>query len=176
MTPLAYGALVKKLILLPTLFVVLSACGSDDGSTAVGESLDTTASTAAEPAPTAPPATSPEALLSAECDVALTEAEAALAGVLDTLDQAETTGDLESVDPDELGAAFQILGQAVGTGCTESDLDGGVSRLITFTFSEGSTRSDASADFVQGFLPELCALSQTLTTSAVEACEAIASS
>lgn len=165
---------MKKLILIPTLFVVLSACGSDDGPTADVESDVTTAATTAEPDTTPAATASTEPAISADCDGAIGAAQDAVAGVMDTLDEAETMDDLEAVDPDEVGAAFELLGEAIGTGCTADELDNAVSRLITFAFDEGSARSEASAGFASGFVPELCGLAQELTPSAAEACDATA--
>lgn len=161
---IAYPATMLKVAILPALFVLLTACGSDGDSASESPSADTTAPATAAPDPTTAPASS-DPSLSPDCENALGEAEALITGVMDTLDASEP------VDPDEVSTAFGAVGEAVGGSCGDVQ-DGAVSRLITFTSDEGSTRSVESQGFVVGFLSELCQLPSTLSPSAADACAA----
>ncbi len=177
--PFAYCASMKTITVLAAVLLVLSACGSDSASTtAEPSSADTSTPSSAVPdttAPatsTAPAATSTETPVSPGCEDALGEAEDAVSGVMDILDAAETTADLDTVDPDAISAAFEVLGEVVGTACAEEP-GRAVSHLITFTADEGDSRSEASAGFAAGFIPELCQVPATLTSGAAEACAAL---
>lgn len=166
LTMVPYPAAMLKIAIVPALFVVFTACGSDGDSTSESPSADaSTPATAAADPTTAPAASNAQESFSPGCDSALGEAENLITGVMDALDAAEP------VDPDEVSAAFGAVGEAVGGSCGDTQ-DGAVSRLITFTSDEGSTRSIESQGFIVGFLSELCTLPTTLTSSAADACAA----